>query len=113
LKVLACQYDRIVMDSGSYLSCPESLALSSLANGVIYVLDGEKSNQEYTIQIRKELQNLDVTLLGAIVNNIRVRGSAFVYSGLWFQEPPAMVTAGADSRITIHSQHDLQEKLHI
>jgi uncharacterized protein involved in exopolysaccharide biosynthesis len=113
LKVLACQYDRIVMDSGSYLSCPESLALSSLANGVIYVLDGEKSNQEYTIQIRKELQNLDVTLLGAIVNNIRVRGSAFVYSGVWFQEPPAMVTTAADSRIPIHSQHDLQEKLHI
>jgi capsular exopolysaccharide synthesis family protein len=111
LKLLACQYDRILMDSGSYLSCPESLALSALADGVIYVLDGEKSNQAYAVQIRKELMNLGVTLLGAVVNHIRIRGSAFVYSPVWFQEPATDLNAALEPCTHIPSYS--QEKLYI
>jgi succinoglycan biosynthesis transport protein ExoP len=113
LKLLACQYDRILMDSGSYLSCPESLALSALADGVIYVLDGEKSNQAYAVQIRKELMNLGVTLLGAVVNRIRTRGSAFVYSPMWLQEPAAVLQSTPEPETWNHTKTNSQEKIYI
>lgn len=113
LKLLACQYDRILMDSGSYLSCPESLALSSLADGVIYVLDGEKSNQAYAVQIRKELQNLGITLIGAVVNHIRTRGGTFVYSPMWFGEPAAFSCSTSEPAARAHTSTQSKEKLYI
>jgi succinoglycan biosynthesis transport protein ExoP len=113
LKLLACQYDRILMDSGSYLSCPESLALSALADGVIYVLDGERSNQAYAVQIRKELGNLGVMLLGAIVNKVRTHGSAFVYSPMWFGEPATYSNPTPEPATRVQPNTHSQEKLYI
>jgi hypothetical protein len=93
------------------LTSPESLALSAAADGVVYVLDGEKSNQAYAVQIRKELHNLGVRLLGAVVNRIRTRGSAFVYSPVWFQEPGPVLSPAPEP--CIHTRTDTQEKLYV
>jgi len=68
LRILACQYDRIVLDSPALLTCPDALILAAISDGVLVVLDGRKCDRPACVSARQELGKVCAKVIGAVVN---------------------------------------------
>jgi protein-tyrosine kinase len=62
------QFDLIIFDSGPFVETPESVVLASATDGLILVLQAEKSRWEVALSVQKDLESAGVSLLGTILN---------------------------------------------
>ena len=53
---------------------PETMVLSSIVDGVVFVVDSKKFNRDMLIQAKSLLQKAKANVLGAVLNNIELNG---------------------------------------
>lgn len=83
IRILRCQYDRILIDSQSIMEFPESLILSHLADVSLLAIHGEYSNLEDTAQIQNEHESIRAAILGVIVTQVLSKGSCYQHQQKW------------------------------
>ena len=83
LEVLRSAYDLLIFDSPPLVDSPEATVLASRMDGLVMVLQAEKTRREGARAIQEELAALDVPLLGAILNKRREVVPEFIRKRLW------------------------------
>jgi Mrp family chromosome partitioning ATPase len=53
---------------------PETMILSALVDGVIFVVDAKKYNEEMLLKARNLLNKTKADVLGAVLNNVELGG---------------------------------------
>jgi capsular exopolysaccharide synthesis family protein len=70
IKVLNARYDRIIIDSAPILTVIDSVILSDLADGIVFVVHGGVTSRIALIKAKEALLDNSSRLLGVIVNNM-------------------------------------------
>jgi protein-tyrosine kinase len=83
LEKLRSAYDLLIFDSPPLIDSPEAAVLASKVDGLVMVLQAEKTRWEGARAIQEELKAIDVPLLGAILNKRREVVPEFIRKRLW------------------------------
>jgi protein-tyrosine kinase len=83
LEELRSAYDLLIFDSPPLVDSPEAAVLASKVDGLVIVLQAEKTRWEGARAIQEELAGIDVPLLGAILNKRREVVPEFIRKRLW------------------------------
>jgi capsular exopolysaccharide synthesis family protein len=81
MKLLAKQYDRIIVDSPPVLPVTDAHILSSICQITILVLKAEKSTRKASQQARDVLLRVGARILGVVVNDVPKNGRFGYYNG--------------------------------
>jgi capsular exopolysaccharide synthesis family protein len=74
IKIVAEEYDVVIIDAPPVLPVTDAAVLSVLADGVILVISyGETSNHSL-IQAKETLEKVDANIIGTIINNTPTKG---------------------------------------
>jgi protein-tyrosine kinase len=68
LNVVRPYFDIVVVDSGAAMSCSESLMICPKVDGVILVVEAEKTSAATTALVKEKIAELGGNLLGAVLN---------------------------------------------
>lgn len=74
LEELKSKYQIILIDSAPIMLVPETMILSSLVDGVIFVVDAKKYNAELLTKAKSLLFKAKANVLGAVLNNAELNG---------------------------------------
>lgn len=74
------RYDMILIDSPPITVVADPLVMSSLADGVVLVVESDHTRKGLVAQAARRLAEMDAELLGAIVNKVDVRRAGYGYS---------------------------------
>jgi capsular exopolysaccharide synthesis family protein len=77
LKTLKERYDHIVIDSPPLMQVSDSLILSTLVDGVIFVVEGGKSKRHIVQRARRELTQVGAKIFGVVINNVNVHSNSY------------------------------------
>ena len=81
VKLLAKQYDRIIVDSPPVLPVTDAQILASICQITILVLRAEKSTRKASQQAHETLQRVGARVLGVVVNDVPKNGRYGFYGG--------------------------------
>jgi succinoglycan biosynthesis transport protein ExoP len=81
IKLLAKQYDRIIVDSPPVLPVTDAQILASICQITILVLRAEKSTRKASQQARDALLRVGARVLGVVVNDVPKNGRYGYYGG--------------------------------
>jgi len=65
---LRATYDLIIFDSPSLVDNPESTLLAAATDGLVMVLQAEKTRWEVALSARRDLEDAQVPVIGAVLN---------------------------------------------
>ncbi len=68
------RYNIILIDSAPIMLVPETMILSALVDGVIFVVDAKKYNEEMLLKAKNILNKAKADVLGAVLNNVELNG---------------------------------------
>jgi capsular exopolysaccharide synthesis family protein len=71
LEELKMKFDVVLIDSPPATLVPDALVLSSVVDGVIFVVDSSKYDKELLIKAESLAQNAGATVIGVVVNNMK------------------------------------------
>ncbi len=74
LDELKAKYQIILIDSAPIMLVPETMILSALVDGVIFVVDSKKYNEELLMKAKGLLIKAKANVLGAVLNNVELNG---------------------------------------
>lgn len=74
LDELKTKYQIILIDSAPIMLVPETMILSALVDGVIFVVDSKKYNEELLLKAKGLLTKTKANVLGAVLNNAELNG---------------------------------------
>jgi capsular exopolysaccharide synthesis family protein len=74
LQELRAKYQIILIDSAPIMLVPETMILSSLVDGVIFVVDSKKYDEELLVKAKGLLTKARANVLGAVLNNAELNG---------------------------------------
>ncbi len=77
LEALKERYDHIIIDSPPLMNVSDSLILSTLVEGVIFVVQGGKSKRNIVQRARRELAQVNAKIFGVVINNVDMRTSGY------------------------------------
>jgi capsular exopolysaccharide synthesis family protein len=77
---LKASFDWVLVDSPPVLSVTDGVILSAVADGVILVVQHARYAREMVRRAVNQLRNVNATLLGCVLNNVRVTRDAYYYS---------------------------------
>lgn len=88
LRVLESQYDYILIDSPPILSVSDSAIISTLCDGVIFVVQHEKIRRKQLTVAMQALENVGVKILGTVLNQYNVKRdySAYGYGKKYYYQ---------------------------
>jgi Mrp family chromosome partitioning ATPase len=69
LQLLSAQFDRLIVNAPPINLYAESLALSQFVDGVVLVLEANITRREIVRNVKTHLEDLNVPLLGIVLNN--------------------------------------------
>jgi len=72
LEELKHRFSVILVDSAPLLLVPETMVISSLVDGVIFVVDSQKYNQEMLLKAKSLLKKANATVVGVVLNKVEV-----------------------------------------
>jgi capsular exopolysaccharide synthesis family protein len=78
IATLADEVDLVVIDTPPLGAAADALAAASVADGVVVVVDGKRTETTDLLEIRAELDSAGVTLLGAVLNRDASKGGGFL-----------------------------------
>ena len=93
-------FDYVVIDSPPVQPVADALILAGLTDGVVLAVRGGKTPRELVIQVKRQLTQANVTVLGVLINNLEQRHgrrgdqSGYEY-GYGEQTPVARVSAAS------------------
>ncbi|MCZ7626901.1 MAG: hypothetical protein C3F12_09660 [Candidatus Methylomirabilota bacterium] len=79
IDLLSQRFDYIVVDSPPIFSVADALILSTVVKGVILVVHGGRTPRDMIQRSFKNLIELNAPVLGAVLNNIDIRGNGYPY----------------------------------
>ena len=79
IEVLRNEYDYIILDSPPVLFVSDSQILSTKADGVILVVKCGKTNKEEIKEAYMRLKSINVNVIGAILNAIKIDSKKYSY----------------------------------
>jgi capsular exopolysaccharide synthesis family protein len=68
MKSLKEKFDKVIIDTPPVLNIADEFVLASLADGVVLVIDSEKSDERVLRRVVNEFRQMNETLLGGIIN---------------------------------------------
>lgn len=68
LAKLASQYDTILIDAAAATVCPDTMLLGPQVDGVVLVVQAEKTRRQVAEKAKEDLEAVGARLLGAILN---------------------------------------------
>ncbi len=72
LEELKNRFDVILIDSAPLLLVPETMIISSLVDGVLFVVDSQKYNQEMLSKAKNMLKKAEATVIGSVLNKVEI-----------------------------------------
>ena len=79
IEILSQRLDYIVIDSPPIFGIADALILSTVVKGVILVVQGGRTPREVVQRSLKNLIELHAPVLGAVLNNVNIRGNGYPY----------------------------------
>ncbi|MDH4161652.1 MAG: polysaccharide biosynthesis tyrosine autokinase [Nitrospirota bacterium] len=77
--MLRARYDRIILDSPPVMAFSDSLVLSRLADGVIFVVWGGVTSRGHIQKSLNAIAGVGTRLLGIVLNNVKITAKAYSY----------------------------------
>ncbi|MFQ5605362.1 MAG: GumC family protein [bacterium] len=68
------RFSVILIDSAPIMLVPETMVLSALVDGVIFVVDSKKFNEEMLLKAKGLLEKANARVLGTVLNNVELNG---------------------------------------
>ncbi|MFQ5636884.1 MAG: GumC family protein [bacterium] len=68
------RFDVVLVDSAPILLVPETMVLSALTDGVVFIVDSKKYNEELLLKAKGLLRKANANVLGAVLNNVELNG---------------------------------------
>ncbi len=82
LEDLKQDYDLVIIDSSSATQSPEGLALGRKVDGILLVVEAEKTRRQVAEDVRYQIEDNGGTILGVILNKRRFPIPSFIYNRL-------------------------------
>jgi capsular exopolysaccharide synthesis family protein len=79
---LAARYDRVLFDSPPVGAVTDPLVLSSMVDGVVFVVQAASTPWPAALQVKKRLGDVGARILGVVLNNVDLGGGR---SGDYYQ----------------------------
>jgi capsular exopolysaccharide synthesis family protein len=79
IELLSQRFDYIVVDSPPIFAVADALILSTVVKGVILVVQGGRTPRDAVHRAFKSLIELSAPVLGAVLNNVNIRGNGYPY----------------------------------
>lgn len=79
VELFSQRFDYIVVDSPPIFAVADALILSTVVKGVILVVQGGRTPREMVQRAFKNLIELNAPVLGAVLNNVDIRGNGYPY----------------------------------
>jgi capsular exopolysaccharide synthesis family protein len=79
LESLREHYDFIFIDSSPVLAVSDAVLLSSMVDGVILVVDSQKTPKQLAREARSRLSNPHTKILGVLLNRVHARNGDYYY----------------------------------
>ncbi|HWR21163.1 MAG TPA: polysaccharide biosynthesis tyrosine autokinase, partial [Verrucomicrobiae bacterium] len=94
IDLLSQRFDYIIVDSPPIFGVADALILSTVVKGVILVVQGGRTPREMVQRAFKNLIELNAPVLGAVLNNVDIRGNGYPYYyhyhySHYYQQTPA------------------------
>jgi succinoglycan biosynthesis transport protein ExoP len=104
LKLLAKQYDRIIVDSPPVLPVTDAQILASICQVTILVLRAEKSTRKASQQAHDALVRVGARVLGVVVNDVPKNGRYGYYGGDGYYNSSNGAGSRKDKTIASHTK---------
>jgi len=72
-------YDFVIIDSSPIGAVADPLILSRFVDGVLMVIESNKTNRDHVLQCRSRMAEVKANVLGAIVNKLDIRRTGYGY----------------------------------
>ena len=72
-------YDFLIIDSSPIGAVADPLILSRFVDGVLMVIESNKTNRDHVLQCRSRMAEVKANVLGAIVNKLDIRRTGYGY----------------------------------
>lgn len=79
LRSLSAEFDTIILDSPPALAVTDAVLLSTLADGVLLVLDSGRTKKPHLQQASELLQEVNAHVIGTVLNRLSDRGGGYYY----------------------------------
>jgi len=77
LEILAPEFQYIIIDSPPMINVSDSIVLSTLADGVIFVVKGGDTKRSIVRRARQELAAVRARVIGVVINNLNLRSEGY------------------------------------
>jgi Mrp family chromosome partitioning ATPase len=78
LQVLRERFDFVLIDSPPAIAVSDAVVLSRLCDGVLLVVNGQKTTTEVTRRVVGQLETARARILGVVLNGIDLRNPDYV-----------------------------------
>ncbi|MBD0370032.1 MAG: polysaccharide biosynthesis tyrosine autokinase [Pyrinomonadaceae bacterium] len=86
ISMLQTMYTHIIIDSPPIASFTDGVLLSSMIDGVLFVVHGGKSTRTVVKRARQLLQDVGAKILGVVLNNVNLRSDDYYYYQRYYQQ---------------------------
>ncbi|HWS87081.1 MAG TPA: polysaccharide biosynthesis tyrosine autokinase [Pyrinomonadaceae bacterium] len=83
LYVLSEHFTHIVIDSPPAISFTDASILSTMVDGVMLVVHGGHTSRSTARRAKQQLQDVGAHLFGIVLNNVKLEGTDYYYSGYY------------------------------
>ena len=104
IELLSQRFDYIVVDSPPIFGIADALILSTVVKGVILVVHGGRTPREMVQRAFKNLIELNATVLGAVLNNVDIRGNGYPYYYNYSHYYQSYQQPSADTASSAHTE---------
>lgn len=77
LEILSSEFRHIIIDSPPLINVSEPIMLSTLVDGVIFVVKGADTKRSIIRRAKQELRNVRARIIGIVVNNLDLKGEGY------------------------------------
>jgi capsular exopolysaccharide synthesis family protein len=77
LQILSTRFQYIVIDSPPLINVSDPIILSTLVDGVIFVVKGGDTKRSIVSRARQELANVGARIFGVVINNINLKSDGY------------------------------------
>jgi polysaccharide biosynthesis transport protein len=98
LQILAPEFRYIIIDSPPLINVSDSVVLSTLVEGVVFIVKGGATKRSIVRRAQQELRNVRARILGVVINNVDLKGEGYDdyyyqrYHSEYKQEPTELKT---------------------
>jgi capsular exopolysaccharide synthesis family protein len=100
ITTFASTFDFIIIDSSPVAAFTDSVLVSSMVDGVLFVIHGGKSSREIARHSQKMLQEVGARILGVILNNVKLGSHDYYYQQSYYQQTYYKTSAEADHSVS-------------